>query len=153
MEFLRRPLILQWHPRKRRIAVARLKSKWKYIVNLLKQRMLQCLRIVQKCPPLFNKAIKFHAQFWSRHIISPETWVLNGARWYSWWLHFFEIGYCGHPAFPYANIQLEKSTKLILSHFQKEDHPFIYDTLNNKNTPLVCLYFFTDLRRTHLERI
>ena len=54
---------------------------------------------------------------------------------------FFENVYCGHPAFPYAHIQLEKCTKLILSHFQEEDHPFIYDTLGNKKTQLVCLYF------------
>ena len=32
--------------------------------------------------------------------------------------NFFEIGYCGHPNFPYANIQFEKFTNLILSHFQ-----------------------------------
>ena len=28
--------------------------------------------------------------------------------------NFFEIGYCGHPKFPYAHIQLEQATKLIL---------------------------------------
>ena len=55
---------------------------------------------------------------------------------------FFEIGYCGHPEFLYAHIQLEKSTKLLLSNFQEEDHPLIYDTLNNKKTQLVCLYIF-----------
>ena len=32
--------------------------------------------------------------------------------------NFFEIGYCCHIAFPYAHIQLEPSTKLILSHSQ-----------------------------------
>ena len=31
----------------------------------------------------------------------------------------FEIGYCGHPNFPYANIQLEQATNLILSHFKE----------------------------------
>ena len=31
---------------------------------------------------------------------------------------FFEIGYCGHPAFPYARIEQEQATKLILSNFQ-----------------------------------
>ena len=31
----------------------------------------------------------------------------------------FEIGYCSHPTFPYAHIQLEKATKLILSYFQE----------------------------------
>ena len=30
---------------------------------------------------------------------------------------FKKKGYCGHPAFSYAHIQLEQSTKLILSHF------------------------------------
>ena len=53
----------------------------------------------------------------------------------------FEIGYCGHPAFPYAHIQLDQSTKLILSYFQEEDNPNIYDTLSNKETQLVFLYF------------
>ena len=38
----------------------------------------------------------------------------------------FEIGYCGHPVFPYAHIQLEQATKLILLHFQEEDHSFIH---------------------------
>ena len=55
---------------------------------------------------------------------------------------FFEIGYCGHPDFPYAHIQLDKSTKSIISHSQEEDHPFIYDTLNNKKKKMVWLYFF-----------
>ena len=53
----------------------------------------------------------------------------------------FEIGYCAHPTFPYAHIQLKQATKLILPHFQEEYHPLIHDTLNNKNTQLVCLYF------------
>ena len=65
----------------------------------------------------------------------------------------FEIGYCGHPDFPYAYIQFEKATKLILSHFQEEDHPFIYDTLNNKNIQLVCLYFAYRLKKINLERM
>ena len=52
-----------------------------------------------------------------------------------------EIVYYVHPDFPYANIQLEQATKLILSHFWEEYHPLIYDTLNNKNTQLVFLYF------------
>ena len=55
--------------------------------------------------------------------------------------NFFEIGYCGHPNFPYANIQFKKATNLILSHFQEEYHPLIHDTLKNKNTQLVSLYF------------
>ena len=52
-----------------------------------------------------------------------------------------EIGYCSHPVFPYAHIQLDQATKLILSHFQEEDHLFMYDTFNNKKIQLVCLYF------------
>ena len=56
--------------------------------------------------------------------------------------NFFEIGYCGHPTYPYTNIQLEKAIDLILSHFQEEYHFFINDTLRNKNAffPLIlCL--------------
>ena len=53
-----------------------------------------------------------------------------------------EIRYCGHLAFPYAHIQMEKSTKLILSHYQEEDYAFIYDTLNKRMTQLVCVYIF-----------
>ena len=55
---------------------------------------------------------------------------------------FFGIGYCGHSDFPYAHIQLDRDTKLIISYFQEEYHPFIYDTLDSKNTQLVCLYIF-----------
>ena len=67
--------------------------------------------------------------------------------------NFFGIGYCGHPAFSYAHIKLDQDTKLILQHFQEENNSFIYDTQNNKKTQLVCFYFFTDLRKMHLERI
>ena len=45
----------------------------------------------------------------------------------------FEIGYFGHPDLPYANIQLEQGIRIIISYFQEEDHPFIHDTLNNRN--------------------
>ena len=44
----------------------------------------------------------------------------------------FEIGYCGHPNFPYANIQFKQATNLIISHFQEGEHPFIHDTLKRK---------------------
>ena len=53
---------------------------------------------------------------------------------------FDEIQYCGHPNPPYVIIKLNQATNLILSHFQKEDHQFVHDTLKNKNTKLVCLY-------------
>ena len=62
-------------------------------------------------------------------------------------------GYCGHPTFPYAHIRLEQATKLIISHFQEDNHPFIHDTLKNKTTQLVSLYILIDLRNTHPERI
>ena len=52
-----------------------------------------------------------------------------------------EIGYCGHPNLPYTNIQFEKASDLILSHFQEEYHSLINDTLKNKKTQLVSLYF------------
>ena len=51
MGVLRHPLILQWHPRQRKIAVPRLKSKWKNMFYLLKQSMMHCLRL-GKNPPL-----------------------------------------------------------------------------------------------------
>ena len=54
----------------------------------------------------------------------------------------FEIGYCGQPNFTYTNIQLNQASDLIPSHFKKEDHSFINDTLKNKKTQLVYLYYF-----------
>ena len=32
--------------------------------------------------------------------------------------YIFGVGYCGHPSFSYAHIQLEQATTLIISHFQ-----------------------------------
>ena len=49
-------------------------------------------------------AIKGHAQKFSGQIIFPATWGWNGVRLSYWLLHFSEIGYCGHYAFPYAHI-------------------------------------------------
>ena len=65
----------------------------------------------------------------------------------------FEIVYCVHLAFPYAHIQLKQANNSILSNFQEEDHPFIHDTLNNKKTQSVCLYFVYRPKKTHPERI
>ena len=56
--------------------------------------------------------------------------------------NFFLIGYCGHPNFPYTNIQLEQASDLALSRFHKEYHTFINYTLRNKKTQLVYLYYF-----------
>ena len=63
----------------------------------------------------------------------------------------FKVGYCGHPNFPYTNIQLEQASDLILSHFQKEDHSFIIDTLRNKKTQLVYLYYVYKPKNAHPE--
>ena len=63
----------------------------------------------------------------------------------------FEIGYCGHPAFPYAHMQLEQSPKLIISHFHEVDHSYIYDTLDNKKKNNFG-YIFYRPKKTHLER-
>ena len=48
MEFLCHPLILQWYPRKGKIAVPCLKSKWENIVYFLKHRIMHCLRLGKK---------------------------------------------------------------------------------------------------------
>ena len=64
----------------------------------------------------------------------------------------FEIGYCGHPYPPYANVQFKKSTNSILSHFQEEDHSFIHD-IQKKIHNLFPYILFTDPRKTHPERI
>ena len=53
----------------------------------------------------------------------------------------FEIGYCGHPSFLYTNIEIKQTSDLILSHFQEYDHPLIIDTLRNKTTQFVYLYY------------
>ena len=116
MKLLCYPLILSRHPRDREIAVTRSNSKWKNFVYILKYRIIIFSRIGQKTW-LFNETIKRHAQPCSGHNISPTNQVWNGTRWSSWLLHFFEIGYCGIPVFPFAYIQLEQNSKLILSHF------------------------------------
>ena len=60
-------------------------------------------------------------------------------------------GYCGHPNFPYTNIQLKQAIDLILSRFQYEDHSFIIDTLRNKKTQLFSLYYVYKPNKTHPE--
>ena len=56
--------------------------------------------------------------------------------------NYFELGYCGHPQYPYSNIFLDQASDLILSHFKVEDHSFIKDALRNKKIQLVSLYYF-----------
>ena len=103
--------------------------------------MTTCLKIGQGYLFFFHKTIFDHAQFISGQNISKATWVRNGLHWLSCQLQFFEIGYCGHPNFPYKNIQPEQASDWILSHFQKEDHSLIHDKLKNKKTQLVYLYY------------
>ena len=54
---------------------------------------------------------------------------------------FSEIGYCGHPKFPYAHTQLKQANNLIMSYFQEEDYSLNHNTLKNRKTNLVSLYF------------
>ena len=54
---------------------------------------------------------------------------------------FFELGYCGHPQYPYSKIFLDQASDLILSHFQEEDRPFISEALRNEKIQLVSLYY------------
>ena len=53
--------------------------------------------------------------------------------------NFFELGYFGHTQFPYLKISLDQATDLILSQFQKEDHPFIIKALGDDDMHLVAL--------------
>ena len=66
---------------------------------------------------------------------------------------FFEIAHCGHPAIPYAHIQLEQARKLLILDLHEEYRPLIYDTLRKKKHNWFACILFTDLRKTHIERI
>ena len=61
----------------------------------------------------------------------------------------FELGYCGHPHYPYSKIFLNQAIELILSHFKEEDHFLITDALRNEKIQLVFPITFTNLRATH----
>ena len=54
---------------------------------------------------------------------------------------FFELGYCGHPQFPYSKIFIDQESDLILSHFQEEDNSLISEALRDENIQLVSLYY------------
>ena len=107
MEFLRHPLILQWHPRKIKIAVPRIKWKRKEIIYLKK-----------KDDALFKISPKIPA-----FVLEPLKAMPKLVVWQKWsaliflMIAIFKIGYCGHSAFPYAHIQLEQATKLIPAYF------------------------------------
>ena len=55
--------------------------------------------------------------------------------------NFFEIGYCGHPKYPYSKIFPDQASDLIISHSKEEDHSFIKDALRNEKNQLVPLYY------------
>ena len=55
--------------------------------------------------------------------------------------NLFEIGYFDHPNSPYANIQFKQVNNSILLYLGGDEHLFIYDTLKNKKTQLISLYF------------
>ena len=74
-------------------------------------------------------------------IIFSAAWVWNEFHCLSWQVHFFELGYFGHPQYPYLKIFLDQASDLILSHFQEEDHPFIIEALRDENIQLVLLYY------------
>ena len=58
--------------------------------------------------------------------------------------NFFEIGYCGHPSFPYAHIQLEQATKLIISYLQGDTiHFFMIPSTTKRHNWFVCLFLQT----------
>ena len=151
MELFPRLLILKWHPRKK-ISVPHLKPKCKCIVIILKTRMMHCLRIVKKKPFLLisplNTMLNFEVDILSLQKLEYEMDRTDFPVDYI----FFEIGYCGHPNFPYGHIKLEKATKLILSNLRQNNiHSFM---IHKKNTIAFLLYIsFTDLRKMHPERI
>ena len=55
------------------------KIKIKMHSLFIKNRMIYCLRVGLKIY-LCTKAIKYHDQSWSGHIISSATWIRNGLR-------------------------------------------------------------------------
>ena len=54
----------------------------------------------------------------------------------------FEIGYCGHPNFPYATIIFKKATNLILSHFRENAIYSFMIHSTTKKMQLVSLFIF-----------
>ena len=57
-----------------------------------------------------------------------------------------EIGYCSNPNPPYTNIQLEKVSYLIISHFQEEDNSLFNDALKKRHNWFTYI-MFTNLRK------
>ena len=104
MELIHRLLIMKWHPRKRKIAVPRLKKKMH--CYSLKNQDDALFRNSPKRPAFVLIQLKTMLNAIGEVIVSPATWVWNRLHWFSCWLHFFEIIYCGPPNLHYAHIQL-----------------------------------------------
>ena len=65
--------------------------------------------------------------------------------------NFLEIGYCGHPTYPHTSIQLEQDSDLILSYFQEGYHSVIDDTLIDKNTKFIFLYYIYKPKKKRIQ--
>ena len=94
------------------------KLQMKNIVYLLKHRMMNnlgtCKKFAFEMNPI-NSMLNQVVEILSLHQLEYEMERVDLPDDYN----CFEIGYCGHPAFPYTHIQLEQETKLIFSHLQK----------------------------------
>ena len=63
----------------------------------------------------------------------------------------FEIGYCGHPALPYAHIQLEQSSKLIISHLRKMTiHSFMISSATKIHNWFAYIYFYRPNKNAYI---
>ena len=124
-------------------------------------------RFVKNCDATFDKKIKFNCLslkidddnlFKNRSkkptfVTRPFLTILNlevdrifpQQLEYAMDYNCVEIGYCGHPTFPYTNIQLNKTSDLIITHLQKEENLFIHGTLKNKKKNWFTYIIFTNL--------
>ena len=85
----------------------------KNIVYILKQRMMHCLRIGQKYAFALNPLKNMLTYVVDRISLQKLEYEMKRVDLPDDY-NYFEIGYCGQPAFHYAHNQLEKATKLIL---------------------------------------
>ena len=101
---------------------------------------MNCFRTGQKTYVCFM-FISTISKFKIGQIISLADWVWNEFHWLSWQVQFCELGYCGHPKYPYSKFFLGEASDLLISHFKEEDHSFIKDALINKKIQLFLLYY------------
>ena len=101
---------------------------------------MNCLITGQKKLRLYYVHLTI-SEFKIGQIISSAAWVWNEFHWLSWQVQFFELGYCGHPQYPYSNIFPNQASDLIISYFKEEYYSFIKDALRNEKIQLVLLYY------------